>query len=128
MTIDTTVTLGNLLTILALIVGALGAWFLLRGDVSATKAATADLKGQLEALSRSHTDLQARVETVRAKGAHELSEYKLLVAREYATSEAINQVEERVVEAINRLGDRFDKYFDRAPAGLRRRGGASHNG
>lgn len=70
---------------------------------------------------------EKRVEEVRAKAAHELAEYKLTVAREYATSGAIKEVEERVVEAINRLGDRFDKYFDRGgQAVARRRGGSSH--
>jgi hypothetical protein len=40
-----------------------------------------------------------------------LADFKLEVAKEYATTSAIEQVEERVVAAINRLGDRLDKLF-----------------
>jgi hypothetical protein len=127
MTIDTTVTLGNLLTIGALIVGAISAWFFLRGDVTAAKSGMADLRGRYADLFASYEVLSRRVEEVRAKSAHELAEYKLTVAHDYATNGAIKEVEERVVEAINRLGDRFDMYF--APrsqgGGPRRRGGSS---
>ncbi len=56
--------------------------------------------------------IERRVEEVRAKCANELAEFKLSVAREYATSEAIKEVEERVVEAINRLADRLDRILD----------------
>lgn len=41
----------------------------------------------------------------------ELASFKLTVAEKYATNEAIKQVEERVVDAINRLGDRLDRMF-----------------
>lgn len=41
-----------------------------------------------------------------------LAEYKLQVAEKYATNTAIKEVETRVVEAINRLGDRVENYFD----------------
>jgi len=57
--------------------------------------------------------LRERIEEVRAKGAHELSEFKLAVAEQYARNEAIKEVEERVVEAINRLADRLDRILDR---------------
>jgi basic membrane lipoprotein Med (substrate-binding protein (PBP1-ABC) superfamily) len=41
-----------------------------------------------------------------------LADYKLQVAKEYATTSAIKEVEERVVQAIDRLGDRLDKFLD----------------
>ncbi|GLS29975.1 hypothetical protein SAMN04488498_104320 [Mesorhizobium albiziae] len=125
MTIDPTVTLGNLLTIGALIVGALSAWFLLRGDVVSMKAAQADQKEKHDALAASYAALQKRAEEIRARGAHELAEYKLIVAREYATNEAIKEVETTLVKAIDRLGDRFDNYFDRGQTAPRRRGGSN---
>lgn len=135
MIVDFTITIGNIITLAVMIVGAVSAWFLLRGDVAANKTglvdmrvkydtALADIRAKHEALVEAHSVLSKRVEEIRARGAHELAEYKLLVAREYATSAAIKEVEERVVEAINRLGDRFDNYFDRQ-TGARRRGGAA---
>jgi hypothetical protein len=127
-TIDTTITLGNLLTIAGMIVTALCAWFLLRGDVVANKADLVELKARLDASGKTVEALKDRVEQVRARGAKELADYQLLVANEYATHAAIKEVEQRVVEAINRLGDRFDNYFDRSPSGGRRRGGSPHNG
>lgn len=41
-----------------------------------------------------------------------LSDYKLQVAKEYATTNAIKEVEDRIVQAIDRLGDRLDKFVD----------------
>lgn len=126
--VDLTISLGNIITIGVLAFGAVGGWFLLRGDVAATKASLTDMRAKHDALAEAHAALGRRAEEIRARGAHELAEYKLLVAREYATGDAIKEVEERVVEAINRLGDRFDKYFDRQTASARRRGGSSGNG
>jgi hypothetical protein len=41
-----------------------------------------------------------------------LAEFKLEVARNYATNAAIREVENRIVAAIERLGDRLDKFSD----------------
>ncbi len=41
-----------------------------------------------------------------------VSEFKLEVARNYATNAAIREVESRIVAAIDRLGDRFDKFSE----------------
>ncbi|MER9685920.1 hypothetical protein [Mesorhizobium sp. M0139] len=41
-----------------------------------------------------------------------ISDFKLEVARNYATNSSIREVEERVVQAIERLGDRLDKFLD----------------
>jgi hypothetical protein len=106
----------------------LGAWFLLRADVVANKSDLAEMKARVDALAASIEAVKVRVEQVRARSAHELAQFQLTVASEYATHAAIKEVEGRVVDAINRLGDRFDNYFDRAPPGARRRGGSPHNG
>ena len=49
----------------------------------------------------------------------DLSDFKVEVARQYVTTEALLQVEMRLVDAINRMGDRFDRVMD---ALLRRMG------
>ncbi len=113
MTIDPTITLGNLITVAVLVAGVISAWFVLRGEVATTKVTITDLKESHDALAKSYAALLKRVEEIRAKGAHELADYKLEVAREYATTQAIKEVEERLIGAINRLVERFDKYFDR---------------
>jgi len=67
--------------------------------------------------------VERRAEEIRSRGAHELAEFKLTVAAKYATHEAIKEVEGRIVGAIDRIGDRFDKYLDHGAAILRRGGG-----
>lgn len=51
----------------------------------------------------------AAVETVRA----DLAAFKTEVARDYASNRMIEQMEERLVKAIERLGDRMDAWIDR---------------
>lgn len=54
-----------------------------------------------------------------AKSAHqridaftkELADFKAEVARDYASNRMIEQMEARLVTAINRLGDRLDRVF-----------------
>jgi hypothetical protein len=41
-----------------------------------------------------------------------IGDFKLEVARNYATNAAIKEVEDRIVQAIDRLGDRLDKFVD----------------
>jgi hypothetical protein len=77
------------------------------------------------AIHRRIATVERRAEEIRAKSAHELAEFKLAVAQNYATHDAIKEIEGRIVEAISRLGDRFDKYLDRSPAAPRRRGGGN---
>ena len=58
-----------------------------------------------------------RVDTV----SRELQEFKEKVARDYVSREAVMQLEERLVGAIERLGDRLDRLIDsvreRRPSG-----------
>lgn len=46
----------------------------------------------------------------------DLAEFKEKVAREYVTGAAIERVETRLVNAIDRLGDRLDRAFEARPA------------
>lgn len=64
----------------------------------------------------------AATETVRAdlaafktKVATDLSAFQTEVARDYASNRMIEQMEERLVKAIERLGDRLDQWVDRNP-------------
>lgn len=46
------------------------------------------------------------------KASTDLAEFKEQVAREYVTGTAIERVEQRLVTAIERLGDRLDRAFE----------------
>lgn len=119
MNLDPTISLGNILSLVGMIVAAIYSWVVVRGQAASARQDVDDLQ-------KSHDALARRVEEIRAKGAHELAEWKLYVAREYVTAATIKEVEERMIEAINRLGDRFDRYFDSArPSSPRRRGNSS---
>lgn len=52
----------------------------------------------------------AATEAVRA----DLAAFKTEVARDYASNRMIEHMEERLVTAIERLGDRLDSWVDRA--------------
>lgn len=52
--------------------------------------------------------LQAQIVTVK----DDLAAFKLTAAEKYATNAAIKEVEDRIVGAIDRLGDRLDKFID----------------
>lgn len=56
-----------------------------------------------ESVKTAHT----RIDAV----AKELGEFKTVVARDYASNRMIEQMEARLVVAINRLGDRLDGVF-----------------
>lgn len=53
-----------------------------------------------------------RLQSQITAGQAALADYKLQVAEKYATNAAIKEVEQRIVETINRLGDRVENYFD----------------
>lgn len=75
--------------------GLAGGWFarVMKGE-SAAESARAAL---------------AAVDIVRA----DLAAFKTEVAKDYASNTMITQMEERLVTAIERLGDRLDKWVDR---------------
>ncbi|MEP9397930.1 hypothetical protein [Mesorhizobium sp. KR2-14] len=98
------------------------------GDLGAVAQTLITIGGSVGAtwwaIHRRISTVERRVEEVRSKGAHELAEFKLAVAEKYATHEALKEIEERIVGAISRLGDRLDKIVDRNQISARRRGGA----
>jgi len=55
----------------------------------------------------------ANAATVAAQTAKELAEFRERVAQNYASRDAIRELESKLVAAIERLGDRFDKYVDK---------------
>ncbi len=112
MTFDFTVNFATIFAMLGFAIAGIAAWYNLRAqvqknadriDTQALQLTTANLKVGL-ALEKA--------DEARAKTASEFSDYRLQVAREYATNNAVALIEERIVAAIERLGDRFDKYFD----------------
>lgn len=112
MTFDFTV---NVATIVMLVGGygaGVAAWVTALNRIAANTKTIGEMKLAMAALEAAYKMLKDRVEDVRAKGAHELSEFKLEVAKSYATNTAIKEVEDRVVAAIERLGDRLDKLID----------------
>lgn len=87
---------GTLVAILALAVTIIGggtAWVLRFGKIEA-------------AVERSEA-AEAKVQEIQ----RELVEFKVEVARNYATAAMVAQVERGVGEAINRLSDRLDKVL-----------------
>lgn len=98
MSVEWTVTVGNLLTAVAMLVGAVAGFVTLKGRVeTAVKAA--------ETAAAKASDIE-----------REFHKFQLEVATKYATTNAIAEVEQRVVDAINRLGDRLDKFLTRGRA------------
>lgn len=66
-------------------------------------------------LNRQIDDLKSKNAAQFAATAAVIADFKLEVARNYATNSSIREVEERVVQAIERLGDRLDKFLDNRP-------------
>ena len=112
MNFDWTVNITGLLTMIGLATGGIVAWVTTINRVAAHDKALADTAVQIGALMASLKLMQDRTEDIRAKSAQELAEFKLEVAKSYATNAAIQQVEERVVSAIEKLGERFDRAMD----------------
>ncbi len=44
---------------------------------------------------------------------HDLVEHRVAVAREYVSKETLANLETRIVEAINRIGDRLDQILQK---------------
>lgn len=92
---------GTVIAILALAVTVIGggtAWVLRFGRIEAAAEVAREARAETEKLAK------------------ELAEFKVDVARNYATAAMVAAVESSVVAAINRLGDRMDRIFERAPA------------
>ncbi len=77
-----------------------GSWFVVKYKVNDLLRKQADLDTKYDAYAK-------RVEDVRAKSAHELAEFKLEVAKEYATTNSIHSMEDRLIQEMHALRDIF---------------------
>jgi hypothetical protein len=118
-----TIGIPTVISLITFLAFGLGAWYTVRAQVQGNTAGLTKLEDENEkqlaalatALALANGNISKaleKAEEVRAKTARELDEYKLTVATNYATNNAIRLVEERVVAAIDRLGDRLDKWLD----------------
>lgn len=73
------------------------------------KAADADKKAENTALGVA----AVRVELERLQSL--MNQHRVEVAREYVSKDTLASLETRIVEAINRLGDRLDRMFVKTP-------------
>lgn len=95
----------GVIALIVTIAGAYATWVIKvntgeRADSSATKA-----HGRIDTLAQMFSDHQQ-------KSAKDLSDFKQEVARDYASNRMIEQMESRLVTAIERLGDRLDRAFE----------------
>lgn len=113
MTIDWTIGFGNLLTVMLLVAGGVAAWVTMRWKVGRIETDIAEQKsGASTQMAAVHATLKLqgeRIEDVRAKTAHELAEFKLEVAKDYAGHIALREMEARLVKAIDAIADRLDR-------------------
>lgn len=113
MNIDWTISVSNLLTIALLIAGGIAAWVTLRLKVTRVETDLAEHKTaiatQMSAVLATLKLQGERIEDVRAKGAHELAEFKLEVAKDYAGHVALREMEARLVKAIDAIAERLDR-------------------
>ena len=114
MNFDLTLDFGNILALIIFLIGGVTVWYNTQAKVKENTKSIESHERELESHRVTLAKALDRAEEIRARTAHELAEYKLHVAKEYATIPLLAKVEERVVQAIDRLGDRLDKFFDRA--------------
>lgn len=99
--IDGAISLPTIITLIGFAITGLGVWYNTRAQVQKNTETIKDQQDRIRIL-----------EEARGTTARELAEYKLQVAKEYATTNSIREIEERVVQAIEKLGARLDKFFD----------------
>ena len=54
-----------------------------------------------------------RAATMIAGLRHELTQYKVEVAEKYVSAQSMRELEERLINSIERLGDRLDRIFEK---------------
>src|SRR5690348_8056273 len=47
--------------------------------------------------------------------ASDVNKHRVEIAKEYVTTKALESLENKLIEAINRLGDRLDRLFQQRP-------------
>lgn len=124
--IDWTINISHVMYLAALLAGGIIAWITLRLRVTALENGIPEQKRQIDAAHNAATMssvavngslkiLQERIEDIRAKSAHELAEFKLEVAKNYAGYAALRDMEARLVKAIDELGERLEKLSEDRP-------------
>lgn len=111
MIFDFTINIGTMVTLVVGFGAGIAAWVTALNRISGHDTKLSENAVAIGKAHEAHKLLADRVEAVRAKGAQELADFKLEVAKNYATNSAIREVEERIVVAIDRLGDRLDKII-----------------
>jgi multidrug resistance efflux pump len=104
----------TVLLICALItsIGLVGGWVF----KLSTRLATADAKADAAAKDAQTAALTVGgLEATLEKTRGELVAHQVLVAREYASNQTIQQLEDKLIKAVDRLGDRLDKLFSANP-------------
>ena len=64
-------------------------------------------------ISKGDADVEARSDIKHSKAAADLSAFREYVAREYVAKESLRELEDRLVAAIERLGDRLDRILEK---------------
>lgn len=118
--VDLTINMAAILTVAAVIGGGLVAWGTVRSQVQANVTAIDDLKADFAAREAEIKLVAERVESVRAKSAKELDAFRIEVARSIPTNEALAALEDRLLDAVNRLGDKFDRFVETQASGAHR--------
>lgn len=85
--------------------GAIGSWYVVRYKVN-------DLLEKQKRLDEELSTAVSRINDVRSRSAHELAEFKLEVAKEYATSLSIRNMENRLMQELHSLRDIIMKQHD----------------
>lgn len=113
MEIETTFTIGNIISIGTIGIAVVTAFIAMRSNVKTNNATIGSLSDELTKLSIDQSKAVKRIEEVRSKGAHELSELRIDVAKNYATVHSIEAVEKRITENVNRRFDTLDKHLQK---------------
>ncbi|QQM29276.1 hypothetical protein JET14_13160 [Martelella lutilitoris] len=111
---DTLIAIASL-AVVVVGMGITGVVFIVRAaDKSAeNRADIEDIRIKKAEIRATIKELAAKDETERAKIREEMSDFREHVARNYASTEVMNRMESRIVDALNRLGDRLDTFAHR---------------
>lgn len=113
MDFDLTINLGNIISLLAALIGVSIAYATIRSDLRSARESVAALKMLVEQMDDKQAAAAKRIEEVRAKAAHELAEFKLEAAKSYVTIEIIAKTEQRILDRLDRLDERLDRLDER---------------
>lgn len=101
---------GVLLALVTFLISAGGVLWKLADRINNSESDAKQAKDRADSAAIAVAANTLRCETV----ARLLSEHKETIAREYVSHNALHALENRLVDAIGRLGDRIDGLFTRA--------------